>query len=104
MTTQNTGHAHHEPAKLVVYLTTFSALMVLTVLTIWAGMQDFGGFNTPIALGIAVFKAILVILFFMHALHSSPLTKLTIFASIYFLAILMIFVIMDYMTRSWTGL
>lgn len=97
------AHPHHEPASLVVYISTFSALMVLTVLTIWAGMQDFGSMNTPIALGIASFKAVLVILFFMHVLHSSMLTKLTIFASMYFLAILMIFTLTDYLSRGWTG-
>jgi len=97
------AHPHHEPASLVVYISTFSALMILTVLTIWAGMQDFGALNTPIALGIASFKAVLVVLFFMHVLHSSTLTKLTIFASMYFLAILMVFTLTDYLSRGWTG-
>lgn len=99
----NGAHPHHEPASLVVYFSTFSALMILTVLTIWAGMQDFGAMNTPIALGIASFKAVLVVLFFMHVLHSSTLTKLTIFASMYFLAILMVFTLTDYLSRGWTG-
>jgi cytochrome c oxidase subunit 4 len=94
---------HHEPASLALYFTNFSALMVLTVLTIWAGMQDFGALNTVIALGIAVVKAVLVVLFFMHVLQSSGLTKMTIFASLLFLAILILQVLSDYLTRGYTG-
>jgi cytochrome c oxidase subunit 4 len=93
----------HGPASLVLYIANFSALMVLTVLTIWAGMQDFGSLNTVIALGIAIVKAVLVILFFMHVIHSSPLTKLTIFASLFFLAIMILMILSDYLTRGFTG-
>lgn len=102
MSQHKEGHIHG-PASLALYLTNFSALMILTVLTIWAGMQDFGALNTPIALGIATVKAVLVVLFFMHVLHSSPLTKLTIFGSLVFLAILILETLGDYLTRGYTG-
>ena len=63
-----TAHGGDEPHVVSVglYLAVFAALLVLTGITVWAGRQDFGPFNTVVALGIAVVKATLVVLFFMH--------------------------------------
>jgi cytochrome c oxidase subunit IV len=96
------NHAHHEPASLVTYIGTFLALMVLTVITVIAGFQNFGVWNTPIALGIAVTKAAMVVLIFMHAYHSSPVTKLVIVASVFFLVIMIGMTLSDYISRGWT--
>jgi hypothetical protein len=41
-----------------------------------------------VALGIATFKATLVVLFFMHVKYSSRLTKLVVATSLFFLVIL----------------
>ncbi len=57
-----------------VYLLIFLALMVGTALTVWAGLQDFPGqLNVIVALTIAVIKATLVVLYFMHVRYSSRL-------------------------------
>lgn len=95
------NHAH-QPASLTTYIGTFLALMVLTVITVIAGFQNFGSWNTPIALGIAVVKAAMVILIFMHAYHSPPVNKLVIVASMFFLTILIGMTLSDYLTRGWT--
>ncbi|MEP6922167.1 MAG: cytochrome C oxidase subunit IV family protein, partial [bacterium] len=64
-----------------VYLTIFAALMVGTALTVWAGFQDFPGpLNVIIALTIAVVKATLVVLYFMHVRYSSRLIWLIVAA------------------------
>jgi cytochrome c oxidase subunit 4 len=59
------GIAHVAPVK--VLLGTWGALMFLTVITVLATRVDFGSnINLAIAMAIAVVKATLVILFFMH--------------------------------------
>ena len=57
--------------------------------------------NTPIALAIAVTKATLVILFFMHVRYSSRLTTLVLLSGFVFLLLLIIFTGSDYVSRSW---
>jgi caa(3)-type oxidase subunit IV len=48
---------------------------------------DLGSFNIVVALGIAVFKMMLVIWFFMHVRTDNPLTKLFVFAGFFWMAI-----------------
>ncbi|HET8646202.1 MAG TPA: cytochrome C oxidase subunit IV family protein [Vicinamibacteria bacterium] len=79
-----------------IYLAIFAALMVLTAITVWAARQDFGPFNTVVALGIAVVKATLVVLFFMHVKYSSGLTKLVVASAFVWLAIMIVGTLHDY--------
>ncbi len=83
-----------------VYLAIFVALMVLTGVTVWVAFQDFGIFNNVLALGIASFKATLVILYFMHVRYSSRLTPMVIIAAIFWLLIMFVFTMADYDTRG----
>lgn len=85
--------------KTSLYLRVFGALLGLTALTVWAAFQEFGPLNNLIALAIAVLKASLVVLFFMHLRHSSRLTKLVIVSSVVWLLILFAFALSDYTTR-----
>jgi cytochrome c oxidase subunit IV len=91
------GH-HIVPVK--VYFAVFFALCALTWLTYYTALQDFGPLNTPIALSIAGLKAALVILFFMHVKYSSKLAQLFAFAGFFWLAILLVFTLQDYVTRD----
>jgi cytochrome c oxidase subunit 4 len=86
-----------------VSLAVFVALVVLTVLTVAAAGIESGGptVHLLIALGIAIAKATLVVLFFMHAWYSSKLTGLVIASSIAFFFILVFLTLSDYVTRSW---
>jgi cytochrome c oxidase subunit IV len=84
-----------------VYLAVFAALCAGTVLTVTAAGQDFGPFNTPIALGIAITKATLVILYFMHVRYSPRLVALMVSAGVAFLALLILFTMSDYVSRPW---
>jgi cytochrome c oxidase subunit 4 len=82
------------------YYTIFGALMVLTVVTVGAAFTDLGIFNFPVALAIAITKATLVILFFMHAKYSSQLTKLFVGTAFFFLFILLGLTMTDYFSRG----
>ena len=55
---------HHVVPK-KIYYTIFGILMLCTYLTVQIAFFDLGELNTVAALGIAVLKATLVVLFFM---------------------------------------
>jgi cytochrome c oxidase subunit IV len=92
---------HVVPVK--TYLLVFFALLVLTGLTTGVAFIDLGAeVNTIVALTIAVVKALLVILFFMHVKYSGGLTKMVIVAGFFFLALLIAFTLADELTRIWS--
>jgi cytochrome c oxidase subunit 4 len=90
---------HISPLK--TYFTIFGLLMVLTTTTVIAAFINMGPLNFPIALGIAITKATLVILFFMHLKYSSRLTKLICGTAFFFLLILFGLTLSDYLSRGW---
>jgi len=88
--------------SLKVYVAIFLALMAGTALTIWAGLHDFPGqLNVIIALTIAVIKATLVVLYFMHVRYSSRLVWVVFGSALFWLGILFALTLNDYWTRSW---
>ena len=88
--------------SLRVYLTIFLSLMVGTALTVWAGLHDFPGpLNVIIALTIAVIKATLVILYFMHVRYSSRLIWVIFTSALFWLVILFALTFSDYWSRDW---
>jgi cytochrome c oxidase subunit 4 len=88
-----------------LYLLIFATLMILTITTVYAATVDlnayFASLNVIVALVIATCKAILVILFFMHAYYGSKRTKLIVFAGFFWLAIMLSLTLGDYGSRSW---
>jgi cytochrome c oxidase subunit IV len=82
------------------YYSIFGILMGLTALTVYAAFHHLGVFNFPVAIGIAITKGTLVILFFMHAKYSSRLTKLFVGMSFFFLMILFSLTLTDYLSRG----
>ena len=84
-----------------IYLAIFASLMVLTAVTVGVAFINLGPFNFPVALSIAIFKATLVILFFMHVKYSSRLTKLVIGTGFFFLLVLFTLTLTDYLSRGW---
>jgi cytochrome c oxidase subunit 4 len=82
------------------YYTIWIALLCLTVITAAVSFVNLGPFNTVVALVIATFKALLVILFFMHVKYTSEkLTKTVIVAAIFWLLLLLALSMADYTTR-----
>lgn len=92
---------HIVPVK--VYVLVFLALLAGTGLTVAMAFIDLGPFNGIIALTIAMIKAVLVILFFMHVKYSSKMTKVTIISAFFFLMILLGLSMTDYISRPWSG-
>jgi cytochrome c oxidase subunit IV len=84
-----------------VYLTIFGALMVLTLVTVAVAFVDLGNLNVLVAMTVAVIKATLVVLFFMHVKYASRTTKLVVVASIVWLGFLFFITLSDYVTRGW---
>ncbi len=91
---------HIVPVK--IYVTIFLALLLGTGLTVWAGTTDFPGpLNVVIALTIAVIKATLVVLYFMHVRYSSRLIWVVFTSAVFWLGILFALTLSDYWTRCW---
>jgi cytochrome c oxidase subunit IV len=95
-------HADHADHVVPVrtYLLVFASLMVLTFLTVAASRYDFGEANTIVAMAIAVLKATLVVLFFMHVKYSNRLVQLLVAASFVWLALLIGGALSDYVSRG----
>ncbi|MEQ1572815.1 MAG: cytochrome C oxidase subunit IV family protein [Vicinamibacterales bacterium] len=83
------------------YYAIFGALMVLTLVTVAVAFINLGSLNFPVAIGIALTKATLVILFFMHVKYSSRLTKMVVGMAFFFLVILLALTMTDYLSRGW---
>lgn len=83
-----------------IYFLIFAALIVLTVVTYYVALIDFGRMNDVVALAVAVTKAVLVVLYFMHVRYSTRLTKIVVIAGFFWLAILVVLTLADYFTRS----
>lgn len=85
-----------------IYLAIFGALMVGTLVTVWVAFVDLGGkLNTVVALTVAVIKATLVVLYFMHVRYSSRLTWVIVGSGLFWLAIMFALTLSDYLTRGW---
>ena len=85
-----------------VYYTIFAILLVCTYLTVQIAFLDLGRVNAVAALTIAVFKAVLVVLFFMHVRYSPRLIWVVVIAAVFWLMILLALTAGDYLTR-WRG-
>ena len=91
--------SHIVPTR--VYYTVFAILMLCTYLTVQIAFFDLGPLNVVAALAIAVFKATLVVLFFMHVKYSTKLTWAVVLGSVFWLGILLALTMSDYLTRAW---
>lgn len=87
---------HSGPLKYVIVLV---ALAVGTLLTVWTGRMNLGAWNLPLALAIATTKGALVVLFFMHLAEHKGANRLVFGVSVFFVALLIVFVIFDLGTR-----
>jgi cytochrome c oxidase subunit 4 len=93
------SHPHIVPVR--VYYIIFAVLILCTLLTVQIAFLDLGPLNAVAALGIAVFKALLVVLFFMHVRYSPKLTRVVVIGSVFWLGILLSLTLSDYLTRAW---
>jgi cytochrome c oxidase subunit IV len=88
-----------ETATTKPYFIVFAALLALTLLTTGVAYVNLGPFSAAVALTIAVIKASLVMIFFMHLAHSKYLTRVFAGAGLLWLIHMLIFTLSDYLTR-----
>jgi cytochrome c oxidase subunit 4 len=97
----NPEHAEHHIVTPFQYMLVFGTLLVFTAITVGAAFVDLGPLNPVIALAIASFKAVVVILFFMHVKYQSKLIKVTVAAGFFTFLVLITMTLSDYMSRAW---
>jgi cytochrome c oxidase subunit 4 len=97
----NPEHAEHHIVTPLQYIYVFVTLLVGTAITVGAAYIDLGVLNPIVALGIACFKASIVILFFMHAAYQSRLIKITIASGFFVFLVMIAMTMTDYLSRTW---
>jgi cytochrome c oxidase subunit 4 len=96
-------HTSHIVTPARTYVAVFVALIVLTLITYFVATRDYGWLNTPIALGVALLKASLVVIYFMGVRYNTPLTKVVVVAGFFWLLIMFGLTMGDYVSRDWLG-
>jgi cytochrome c oxidase subunit 4 len=91
----------HKVVSVKTYAAVFLALIALTATTVGVSRIELGEYNFVVAMTIAVIKGSLVVWFFMDVRRGSALTKLFVGAGLFWLAILLVFVLSDYLSRGW---
>jgi cytochrome c oxidase subunit 4 len=86
-----------------VLLKVFGGLIVLTILTVAAAYVPFGPLAVPVAIGIAVTKASLVVLYFMHLKYDNPVNALTFTIGSIFVVVFVAITLLDTAFRGDLG-
>jgi len=94
-------HQEHHIVGPVTYAIIFGTLLLFTLITVLAAKVEMGVFNPIVALAIACFKAVIVILFFMHVKYQSRLIKMTVGAGFFTFLVLITMTLSDYISRAW---
>ena len=94
------SNAHHadalaHPVPLRLLLTVYAGLMICTALTYMATWVELGNFNIWLALLIAVIKAGLVAMYFMHLRWDSPFNAICLIAALFFVCIFIGIAVLD---------
>ena len=97
----NPEHADQHIVTPFQYLLVYIALLAGTAITVGVAFIDLKVLNPIIALGIACFKAVIVILFFMHVFFQSRLIKMTVAAGFFTFLVLVTMTLSDYISRAW---
>ncbi|HWE49146.1 MAG TPA: cytochrome C oxidase subunit IV family protein [Bryobacteraceae bacterium] len=100
---QDAEHHQEHIVPIGIYVAVFLSLIVLTWVTSGVATLDLGRLNIFVALSIAIVKASLVLLFFMHLKWATRLTKMIVMSGLYWLILLLFIVMMDLWTRGWMG-
>jgi cytochrome c oxidase subunit 4 len=90
---------HIMPVRTLVQI--FVILLVLLFATVGGAYLPLGPLHLPVAMTIAVAKAVLIVLFFMHLLYSHRLMMVVSLAAFLWLAIMLALTLSDYQSRDW---
>jgi cytochrome c oxidase subunit 4 len=98
MTSHSATHHSHKS----LYFKIFAALMVFLILTVVAAYIPFpGSLNIIVAMTIAIIKAMLIVLFFMHVRDSDKVTWVFASSALVWMMILFALTLTDYRSRDW---
>jgi cytochrome c oxidase subunit 4 len=89
------GHDFVHVLPMKVLLSVFIALLILTVATTEVANLNLGSLSIYAALGIAVIKGALVILFFMHLKYDNPFYGIVLILALFFVSLMIGSTIMD---------
>lgn len=81
------------------YLWTFAALLALTLLTLGLSYLPMGALGIPAAVAIAMAKAVLVVLFFMHLREQRVSSRVTIVVATLLAGVMVILATLDVASR-----
>jgi cytochrome c oxidase subunit 4 len=101
MNVTNPEHGEHHIVSPLQYTYVFLTLIAFTAITWGVAYIDLGWLNPVVALAIACFKAVVVILFFMHVKYQSRLIKMTVACGFFTFLILITMTMADYISRGW---
>ena len=93
---------NHQVVSVKTYAAVFGALLALTITTVAVSKLELGRFNFIAAMTIAVIKGTLVVMFFMDVRRATSRTKLFVVAGFFWMAILLVFLLSDYLSRGWS--
>jgi len=99
MSEQGDYHVHVAPVGM--YIKVFAALFVLTIVTWAIALVDLGAMNTIVAVGIALVKASLVVMFFMHLKYSAKILWLVAISGLLMTVVMFCFTMSDYVSRGY---
>jgi cytochrome c oxidase subunit 4 len=91
-------HTKDVSVRTLVY--TLFALLFLAGLSLALRFAQLGNYGFPVALGIALVKAVLVGVFFMEILHEGPVVHLAMAAGFTLFALLLVLLVADVLTRT----
>ena len=95
--------SEHTIVPVKTYFSVVAALMVFTAITVAVAFVDLGPANNVVMLSIAVVKATLVVMFFMHAKYGTRLIPLVAASGFFFVLLMFVITMSDYMSRGWLG-
>lgn len=97
------SEAHEQSHHIIsvrTYVMIYWILMALLAATVFASDLPLGSAHLLVAMTIALIKAVLIVLFFMHVYYSAPLTWITAAGSFLWVGLLLGFLMSDYWSRG----
>ena len=91
----NHGQVHPHVVPPRVLLGVYFVLVLATIATVGVTLVNLGQLNIWVALGIAVFKAALVILYFMHVKYDKLFTGIIVISALGFVMVFIGVALMD---------
>ena len=94
------SHTDHHITSIKTLSIVFGALVFLTILTVGTSRLDLGVMNVPVALLIAITKALLVVVIFMALRWDNKINAAIFAVGVLFVIVFISFILLDTMYRG----